>query len=268
MGLVYGNSKLGKVWNWSIPAIKTCPGSTALCRRLCYAHRGFYRYRSTAEALDSNFRQAKLARFTSYVIKKIHEEGIRLMRVHASGDFFNLAYAEKWYDIFKITRTTTHFWFYTRSWRIPPGTKGEALREARKLRNMIKKIAKLPNVSVFLSADKETGQPPAWPKTRVAYLMMHDDDVPKYRSDLMFRDNPKTVMQIEPTHGVTVCPVEQGVERETKITCETCRLCHRWNQLDHLNKRNLNAIKVKERVARRAKRSRPKVKRRVGKMTY
>ena len=165
MGLTFGNNKLGNVANWSLPAIKTCPGRTALCEDLCYAHKGFYRYPSTTKVQEDNLRQAKLVRFTNYIIKTINERDIRLMRVHASGDFFDLAYAEKWYDIFKITRTTTKFWLYTRSWRIPDGLNRAGLREAVALRNMIQKMTRLPNVWVFLSADKETGKPPAWART-------------------------------------------------------------------------------------------------------
>lgn len=244
MGLVLGNSKLGSIWHWSLPAIKTCPGKTELCAGLCYAARGRYYSPAVIAALQENYRLSRRKDFVDYVLETIQKYDIRLMRVHASGDFYDSEYANKWLEIFEQTRLTTRYWFYTRSWRIPEGIPAPRLREAELLRKMIRGMSQMPNVHALLSADRQTGRPPRWKRTRVAYLMKSDEDRPRYRVDLVFRERPKTPMKTEPDTGAQVCPVEQAVERQRKITCSSCRLCFRWKQLDQLNQREQNSALV------------------------
>lgn len=237
MGLVQGNSKLGGIWHWSIPAIDTCPGKTELCSSLCYAARGHYYSPSVIQALEANERQSRLDRFADYVLGMIQKHRIRRMRIHAAGDFYDAEYANKWLDIFNQSRLTTQYWLYTRSWRIPAGLAAKDLRQAQALRKMVHSMTLMPNVRVWLSADRQTGRPPRWKRSRVAYLMQDDNDRPRYRADIIFREQTKTELKVEPSTGTLVCPVEQGVERAVKITCESCRLCFRWGQLDQLNAR-------------------------------
>ena len=36
--LTQGNNKIGNnIWIFNLPSIKTCPGSSIICRRYCYA---------------------------------------------------------------------------------------------------------------------------------------------------------------------------------------------------------------------------------------
>ena len=37
--LSMGNTKVGRVWTFSLPSFVTCPGASAWCRQHCYAAR-------------------------------------------------------------------------------------------------------------------------------------------------------------------------------------------------------------------------------------
>lgn len=127
--LVEGNSKIGKVWHAStvptsenitaiingheIEEAGTCPTS---CRG-CYATRGNFNYNSIKYALIMRTRLLrkypdiyfKIARF------QIISENIKLIRLHASGDFVP-GEAAGWTKIFKEFKTLKG-WTYTK-WNI------------------------------------------------------------------------------------------------------------------------------------------------------
>lgn len=207
-----GNSKLGAIPNFSLEAVKTCPGASEACKSICYATSGFYNMPSVQAFYERNLKLARSMKFVDKILEEIQKRQIRLMRIHASGDFETPAYASKWLEI--ITRSKhTRFFAYTRSWR------EEAIRP------ILWDMSRRSNMSLLLSCDHETGAPPRWHKVRIAYMATSDDDSPKFPVDLVFRDQTQTPMIREPLSGALVCPVEQGVERSVKITCEKCRLC-------------------------------------------
>lgn len=126
--LINGNSKLGKgVWTFSTLAANkvydlnisgkryrvcgTCP-----CRCPgCYACGGCYLFYSTKQSLA---RKTILARehldFLVRAVKaQIIADKITICRIHASGDFFSLAYLLAWKDIIKASPKTV-FWTYTK----------------------------------------------------------------------------------------------------------------------------------------------------------
>ena len=87
-----GKRKTGHIPYLSMPAMVSCPGRTALCRRYCYAAKGNY-------ALDNNIR-ARLYSLLAFMIpgfgkmyaERIGEElsrrGIKFYRLHDSGDIW------------------------------------------------------------------------------------------------------------------------------------------------------------------------------------
>lgn len=127
--LVNGNAKLGKgVWTFSTLPTKevftveidgttydvqgTCP---CTCKG-CYATTGFYRMPSV---LKSNAMKTILVRFHLDFVKRaimaqITAEGIRLCRIHASGDFFCFEYIEAWKEICEACKACA-FWSYTKN---------------------------------------------------------------------------------------------------------------------------------------------------------
>lgn len=137
---------------------------------------------------------------------------VAVMRIHVSGDFYSAAYVRKWIKIAKAS-PDVQFFAYTRSWRV-----------AGMLPALIE-FGQLPNVQLWWSEDQDTGPSPAVAGIRVAYMAVSDDDAANAtkRHDLLFRDGPKTAMKR--ANGVQVCPVEQSVPRQVKLTCSSCKIC-------------------------------------------
>lgn len=207
--LTRGNSKLGKIYNWSIPAIKTCPGRSKLCEALCYAAEGFFLMPSVKNVYAKNWRTARTKSFADRMIAEIHKKKCDIVRIHVAGDFFDATYIRKWAKIIKAC-PETRFYAYTRSWRV------------KRLTKALKELAALENLQLWWSVDKETGRGPNHPRIKQAYLATDDTDVPAFPVDLVFREKVETVMK--KVDGVQVCPYETGLKIE-KITCQTCKIC-------------------------------------------
>lgn len=123
--LVNGNSKLGKgVFTWStLPGLSeyTVNGiavkGTCCCDCAgCYAQTGFYKMPSVERA---NAIKTALARlYTEWmkhaIVAQIKAENIRLVRIHAAGDFFSAEYISAWREIVKACPNTV-FWTYTKN---------------------------------------------------------------------------------------------------------------------------------------------------------
>lgn len=213
-----GNEKLGgNVLTFSLPAVYTCTGSTSLCRTLCYACRPQSRFggEEVQARYWENWRLSLRPDFVDSVVRAYGRltRGDVLTRLHVSGDFYSPAYAGKWLAVMGAVPRST-FWLYTRGWRDP------ALLPA------LESMAGLANVFVWYSCDLETGRPESVPfRVRLAYLMVHDGDVPPYPVDLCFRDRPLTGGVVKFAGRALVCPAENGISRG--VTCEKCRVCLR-----------------------------------------
>jgi hypothetical protein len=210
MPLRPGNTKLGLlVHQWSIPSglRHICVGASAICLALCYAMRQHYCRDSVKDALQANYRASLRKDFVVLAYGWIRSLFARVVRVHASGEFYSEEYVRKWIIIAKQNPRIV-FYAYTRSWADP------AIYRA------LKELAKLPNFIMWWSCDRATGAPPRDAGIRRAYLSIADDDVPKFKVDLVFRDRPKSIKKW--VAGALVCPPENGV---TKTTCSLCQLC-------------------------------------------
>lgn len=123
-----GNNKLvdnGKEYFliFSLPAITTCPRSTAMCRGLCYAKKSEVIYPNVLPSRQSNLEQSKLKSFRGEINKWINwntksrpsKKGKKVyFRIHESGDFYNMNYLKKWIDICNDNPNIT-FTAYTKS---------------------------------------------------------------------------------------------------------------------------------------------------------
>jgi hypothetical protein len=229
--LLPGNSKLGSaVWHFSLPAIKTCVNHSGLCAKLCYATKGHYRYASVQQREAINEEMRKQPNWVARVVSQIALHDIRKVRIHTSGDFDSVEYAESWVKIAE-KRTETRFWAYTRSWATP------------EILAVLDRFSRLPNVSLWHSCDKETGMPPRRKRCKRAYLAVSDTDLPTYKVDLIFR-NYRFTKQVR-MGGVMVCPAER--QRATKrpdgslpnkTTCAQCKICFVTDRLAWLDKFN------------------------------
>jgi len=207
--LMQGNGKLGSAIHvWSLPAIESCPGSTKTCRDACYARRHRFRFASVRRRLQWNWRQCRRADFVDRMVSEIRSQGVLVLRLHVSGDFWSAAYVEQWFEIMRRAPRARCFG-YTRSWRVA----GVAAA--------LEKLAALSCMRLWYSIDDETGVPDyVPPNVRLAYLQVRNEPIPS-RADLAFR-----VQQLRKLPSLpVVCPSETTAGHSPRITCGSCARC-------------------------------------------
>lgn len=176
---------------------------------------------SHARLYAENHRVSQLVGFPRWMRSEIKRLNAQTVRIHVSGDFYSTEYVLKWTKIVQAL-PSVKFFGYTRSWYKPDEVSYESLDS----------LAALPNMSLWWSADKDTGKPIQSQHARVAYMMTDDRDIPGYAVDLLFRVNHETIMK--QVLGTQVCPVENGVSLTTPLTCNRCRICFDKSQLTQL----------------------------------
>lgn len=127
---INGNKKLRntdkiRFMIWNLPAVKTCPFATEMCKKSCYARKAEKCYPSVLPSRERNYAESLTADFVENMIFTIESElktrkyaGKKVVfRIHESGDFYNLAYTEKWIDIARYFENDDRIVFlaYTKS---------------------------------------------------------------------------------------------------------------------------------------------------------
>ena len=93
---------------WSLPAIKTCPYATEMCKGACYARKAEKQYPNALRSRERNLEFSRSADFvdimTAYIHKRckhyLYRRADRIVfRMHESGDFYSREYFEKWAEI-------------------------------------------------------------------------------------------------------------------------------------------------------------------------
>ena len=209
--LQHGNSKLGRAIHvWSIPAVDTCPGSTAVCRKLCYATRHRFRFDSVRRRLAWNRQQCDRPDFVERMTAEIRSSGVLVLRIHVAGDFYDAEYVRKWSAIVKYS-PRVRFYAYTRSWRI------ESINSA------LVDLAASRAVRLWYSIDAETGIPShVPPAVRLAYLQS-SPTAPPSAADLVFRPHALRTLPELPL----VCDHETVSGKRLGVTCGSCGRCFR-----------------------------------------
>lgn len=100
-----GDEKFGYLL-WNLPAVKTCPFGTELCKRKCFAKRA-ERYPSARDSRELNYQASLEEDFVNNVIeaielyldKKKNLNKTTILRIHTSGDYYNQEYLDKWVEI-------------------------------------------------------------------------------------------------------------------------------------------------------------------------
>jgi hypothetical protein len=210
-----GNSKLGDlIHTFTLPAIDTCPGRSKLCEKACYALKGQLLMQHIVGRYKVRYEASLKDDFADRVISEIRLRGCQVVRIHVAGDFYSPEYVAKWATIVAAC-PKTRFFVYSRSWRVPA------------IRKQLNLLARLPNIRVWFSCDRETGIPPKVSRrVRIAYMAMDNDDKPSRTPDLGFRVVRKGVRKR--VSGAIVCPTENGADAE--VTCQKCGLC--WEPLE------------------------------------
>jgi len=102
-----GNSKIGKMFNFSMPPGKTCSAAAcATCfKNGCYACKSYRQYKNVRAAWDENYNYFKAdpAGAEGDVVEFLRKHGHKAsyFRIHVSGDFFNREYFNAWVRIAK-----------------------------------------------------------------------------------------------------------------------------------------------------------------------
>ena len=222
------NHKLGNIWNISLPAVETCGGLSAACAGpdgKCYVLKIYKRRPNVLKAHQNNYVGILEALDNGEELElptKVKDGDV--FRLHVAGDFFDATYVYAWIQLMN-NNPNIQFFAYTRSWRMAEMM--ESLHE----------LAELPNMTLLLSVDRDTGYPNAddWNGFRTAFMMVDDDDAYLVEPDthVVFRDNRYAILK--QVNGNLVCPTENGI---TKTTCEKCKWCFK----DNPNKSGLGKV--------------------------
>lgn len=249
------NSKVG--WAFSLPRNKTCIGSTATCRRLCYGNG--IRYQSTAqkEKRERNFRTVEyllakggpellaqnlshlvdLARPRDWLTAQVSGVNTKVpwsLRINDIGDFQSVQYAQAWLVTIK-SRPFCRFWFYTRSF-----VKEDLLR-------ILSELADQPNCQGWLSADSENFEKAilakaSYPNVPWKLALLQDPQLDESVAHAISDSSNDAGAICFPYHragkfvtpvdikGLTICPAATGVLKlEVKDSlpkpCQQCSFC-------------------------------------------
>ena len=141
------NTKLGPIYNFSLPSITTCPGASDWCLKRCYAHR-YERIRPNCQAAyQKNY---ELTRDIDRFVELMSGALPRLLpcfRIHVAGDFYSAQYLSSWLSICQAYPKVL-FWTYSRCWNRP------------ELLPILKELKRQPNCQVFASTDETMPLPP------------------------------------------------------------------------------------------------------------
>ena len=122
----YDNPETGEKFRyaqWNLPAKRTCPFASRDCKKFCYARRD-ERYKSVRLNRERSLKATKSDNFSRAMIYTIkvafmtarYKTATMILRIHESGDFYNLEYLKKWIDVFDefIGAGNIIFCFYTK----------------------------------------------------------------------------------------------------------------------------------------------------------
>ena len=223
------NHKLGNIWNMSIPAVETCGGLSAACAGpdgKCYVLKIYKRWPTVLKSHQNNYVGIleALENGDEFELPTKVKDG-DVLRLHVAGDFFDSTYVYAWIQLMN-NNPNIQFFAYTRSWRMP------------EMVSSLHDLAELPNMTLLLSVDRDTGYPNAddWYGFRTAFMMVDDADAELVEPDthVVFRDNRHGILK--QVNGNLVCPPENGI---TKLTCEKCKWCFK----DNPNKSGLGKVR-------------------------
>ncbi len=108
-----GNMKVD-VPTWSLPAVLTCPTSSATCRRRCYARKAEYLHPHVRTSRFLNLVYSLNPYFIDLMSEAIERKKSWAIRIHESGDFYNQDYLDKWVAI-SLQFPAITFLAYTRN---------------------------------------------------------------------------------------------------------------------------------------------------------
>jgi len=122
MILTNTNSKIKKtaklnnvrLFEFNLPAVSSCPFADT-CKEICYADKGTFKYPVVQAKYHSNYKLTQdKDLFIKVVQNEIIKKRIQYVRIHSSGDFYNLKYLKAWLEIAR-SNPSVIFYGYTKS---------------------------------------------------------------------------------------------------------------------------------------------------------
>jgi len=136
--LAIGNQKLGnKVLTFNLPVLKTCK-PTQWCRKHCYANKGRFGFKQVKQSLEWKLEESKKDNFVEQINLQLKRSKKKLVRIHASGDFYSNEYVNRWIEIAKANPDKIFVTYTKRD----------------DLQGVLKELESLPNVKLFGSIDE------------------------------------------------------------------------------------------------------------------
>ena len=110
-----GNKKLPTTTLiFNLPSGKTCPGSTAQCRKHCYSKKSERMYPNVLPFRMNNWQLSKQDNFVEVISEEIkRSRTVKTIRCQESGDFYSPSYYNKWITIARAFPELT-FYAYTK----------------------------------------------------------------------------------------------------------------------------------------------------------
>ena len=109
---------------WSLPSRRCCPYATEMCKRRCFAKKN-ETFKRVRDSRERNLEETKKDTFErdminhlQYHLERPKNRGKQvIVRIHTSGDFYNLSYLIKWVNISEYFRDDPQILFqaYTKS---------------------------------------------------------------------------------------------------------------------------------------------------------
>lgn len=201
--------------SFGLPPGETCPGKTEFCES-CYAFNSIQSV-GVKETLDGNYQLLQTLEtkdnMTAFLVEMIEryntfadEHGVspenKVFRIHWSGDFYSLEYAEAWAEAIKQFPDIL-FWVYTRSFREPV--------------DVIPVLDGIDNLVILLSTDEG-----------------NINDIPESYNHLQRANSAKDVVSAQPLfrpdRRTITCP--ENLDRlklmqDSEGACIKCRVCFR-----------------------------------------
>lgn len=91
---------------WSLPSRSTCTYATEMCKKRCFAKKNESfknvrdsRSRNLEETYKDTFVQDMIKHFEYHLQRPKTQDKLVIVRIHTSGDFYNLEYFNKWVEI-------------------------------------------------------------------------------------------------------------------------------------------------------------------------
>jgi len=219
--------------SFGLPRVKTCPGRTTLCEKVCYPKRQEAMYPSVLPVLKENLATCEelldeqgsqglshyLAEMVPWGTKRVSE-----FRIHWDGDFYSPGYTFAWHQAI-LRRPEVDFWAYTRSFEY------------------VHFLRDLPNLRLYLSLDQENWREgfdvhKANPWTLISTMgMIPETALVLTRHGCPEFDNLCDLLTQNglPHHWFNCPAIAPGPLRGVKGACLRCRVCFASKSRNILN---------------------------------